>query len=89
VEDTDLERSSRNIGRVVIEDLSWMGIRWDEGPEVGGDFGPYLQSERLPIYKKYVDKLIADGKAYHCYVTEEETDELKRMAKLERRPPRF
>ncbi len=89
VEDTDIERSKPEYRQGLIEDLSWMGIRWDEGPEVGGEFGPYLQSERLPIYKKYVDKLIADGKAYYCYVTEEETDELKRLAKLERRPPRF
>lgn len=89
VEDTDLERSKPEYREAMIEDLSWMGIRWDEGPGVGGEYGPYLQSERLPIYKKYLDKMIAEGKAYYCYVTEEETEELKRLAKLERRPPRF
>lgn len=89
VEDTDLERSKQEYRDALVEDLSWMGIRWDEGPGIGGDYGPYLQSERLATYKKYVDKLIADGKAYYCYVTEEETEELKRLARLEHRPPRF
>lgn len=89
VEDTDLVRSKDEYRLAMMEDLCWMGIKWDEGPEIGGDYGPYLQSERIETYKKYVDKLLADGKAYHCYVTEEETDELKRIARLERRPPRF
>lgn len=89
VEDTDLERSKEEYRQALVEDMAWMGIRWDEGPGVGGEYGPYLQSERLTIYKQYVDKLIAEGKAYYCYVTEEETEELKRLAKLERRPPRF
>ncbi|MBI3313506.1 MAG: glutamate--tRNA ligase [Candidatus Omnitrophica bacterium] len=89
VEDTDRERSKPEFRQALMEDMLWMGIRWDEGPEVGGEFGPYLQSERLAIYQKYLDQLIEQGKAYYCYVTEEETEELKRLAKLERRPPRF
>ncbi len=89
VEDTDLVRSKDEYRLAMMEDLCWMGIKWDEGPEIGGDYGPYLQSERLATYQKYVDKLLADGKAYYCYVTEEETEELKRIARLERRPPRF
>ena len=66
-----------------------MGIRWDEGPNVEGDYGPYFQSQRMAIYQKYRDKLIHEGKAYACYVTEEEVEEMKRLAKLERRPPHF
>ncbi len=89
VEDTDLERSKPEYREAMIEDLRWMGIEWNEGPEVGGAYGPYLQSERLSIYKTYVDKLLAEGKAYYCYVTEEETEESKRLARLEKRPPRF
>ncbi len=89
VEDTDLERSKPEYREALMEDLRWMGIQWDEGPEAGGSFGPYLQSERLSIYKTYVDKLLAEGKAYYCYVTEEETEESKRLARLEKRPPRF
>ena len=89
VEDTDLERSKPEYREALVEDMAWMGIRWEEGPGVDGPYGPYLQSERLGHYKKAVDKLIAEGRAYYCYVTEEETEELKRIAKLERRPPRF
>jgi len=89
VEDTDLARSKEEYRLAMMEDLCWMGIKWDEGPEIGGDYGPYLQSQRLETYQRYVDKLLAEGKAYYCYVTEEETEELKRIARLERRPPRF
>ncbi len=89
VEDTDKERSRPEFREAVIEDLAWMGIRWDEGPNTEGDVGPYLQSERLELYQKYVQKLIAENKAYYCYVTEEEVEESKRLAHLEKRPPRF
>ena len=89
VEDTDKERTRAEYQEALIEDLAWMGIRWDEGPGVGGDYGPYIQSERLEIYRKYLQGLIQEGKAYYCYVTEEEIEEQKRLARLERRPPRF
>lgn len=89
IEDTDLERSRPEYEEAQKEDLKWMGIQWDEGPGTDGAHGPYRQSERLEIYQQYIEKLIEDGKAYYCYVTEEETEEMKRLAKLERRPPRF
>lgn len=89
VEDTDKERSKPEYRDAVIEDLAWMGIRWDEGPGVEGEFGPYEQSKRLSIYQKYVQHLIQEGKAYYCYVTEQEVEESKRLAHLEKRPPRF
>ena len=89
VEDTDLERSKQEYRDAMMEDMLWMGIRWDEGPSLDGPYGPYEQSKRLPIYQKYVDQLIAEGKAYHCYVTEQETEDLKRIARAEHRPPRF
>lgn len=89
VEDTDIERSKPEYRAGLLEDLRWMGIIWDEGPEAGGQYGPYLQSERLEIYKKYTQKMLDEGKAYYCYVTEEETEESKRLARLEKRPPRF
>lgn len=89
IEDTDVERSRPEFHTALIEDLLWMGIRWDEGPDVGGKYGPYLQSGRLPTYRDHVDKLLREGKAYHCYVTEEEAEEMRRIALLERRPPRF
>ncbi len=89
VEDTDTERSKPEYREALIEDLAWMGIRWDEGPGVEGEYGPYEQSKRLAIYQKYIHQLIQGGRAYHCYVTEEEVEESKRLALLERRPPRF
>ncbi len=89
IEDTDLERSKPEYREALQEDLLWMGIRWDEGPEVGGPYDPYEQSKRLASFQKYIDQLLTEGKAYPCYVTEEETQEMKRLARLERQPPRF
>lgn len=89
VEDTDKERTRPEYQEALIEDLAWMGIRWDEGPGVGGDYGPYQQSERIALYQKYIHQLMGEGKAYYCYVTEEEVEEAKRLAHLEKRPPRF
>src|SRR5688572_10838612 len=68
VEDTDRERSKKEFLESQKQDLLWMGIRWDEGPDVQGPKGPYLQSERMDIYQGYIRKLIDDGKAYYCYV---------------------
>ncbi len=89
IEDTDLERSKVEYEMAQMKDLRWMGIQWDEGPETNGQNGPYRQSERLDIYQKHIDNLIKNGNAYYCYVTPEETEEMKLHAKLERRPPRF
>ncbi|MBI2167501.1 MAG: glutamate--tRNA ligase [Candidatus Omnitrophica bacterium] len=89
IEDTDKERSRPEFIEGLVEDLAWMGIRWDEGPGIGGDSGPYQQSERLEIYRKFLRDLIQKGKAYECYVTEEEIEEMKRQARLEKKPPRF
>ncbi|MBI4114989.1 MAG: glutamate--tRNA ligase [Candidatus Omnitrophica bacterium] len=81
IEDTDKERCRPEYQEAALEDLSWMEIQWDEGP--------YEQSKRLDIYQKYISKLIEEGKAYPCYVTEEEIEEIRRIAHLERKPPRF
>lgn len=89
LEDTDKERTRPEYAEAVIEDLAWLGIRWDEGPGVGGEYGPYVQSERIGIYRESIERLIREGKAYDCYVTGEEIEESKRRAQLERRPPRF
>lgn len=74
VEDTDQERSSIESVRAILDSLTWLGLNWDEGPEVGGDFGSYFQSERKALYRSVTDKLISDGKAYRCYCTKEELD---------------
>lgn len=89
IEDTDVERSKKEYRDAQMEDLLWMGLRWDEGPEVGGDYGPYEQSQRLPLYQEAVQKLLQDGKAYYCYVTPEELTQIKSAARLEHRPPRY
>lgn len=83
IEDTDQGRSTPESRAIILESLRWLGMDWNEGPEVGGDFGPYTQMERLDIYKKYAEKLIADGKAYRCYCTSEELDaERQRLDEL-------
>ena len=67
IEDTDTERSSRESEAGIVEDLRWLGLDWDEGPDVGGQGGPYRQSERLHLYQSYVNELIASGQAYYCF----------------------
>lgn len=74
VEDTDQGRSTEESARVIVESLRWLGLDWDEGPEVGGPNGPYFQSQRLDIYREVVEKLIASGHAYRCYATKEEIE---------------
>lgn len=66
IEDTDTERSSKDFEEIILNSLKWLGLLWDEGPDVGGDFAPYRQSERLEIYKKYAEKLVSEKKAYYA-----------------------
>lgn len=72
IEDTDQARSTEESTRKILEDMRWLGLNWDEGPEVGGAHGPYFQSQRLAIYRQYADKLLAQGRAYKCFETPEE-----------------
>jgi len=71
IEDTDVERSSREMVAAILDGLRWLGLDWDEGPEVGGAYGPYFQSVRLDRYRAIADRLVADGSAYYCYCTPE------------------
>jgi glutamyl-tRNA synthetase len=80
IEDTDMERSTGESELSIMDDLRWMGISWDEGPDKGGEYGPYRQSERFDIYRQYTEKLLAGGKAYHCYCTKEELEETRKGA---------
>jgi len=89
IEDTDTERSTEESVNQIIRSLKWLGLDWDEGPEKGGPFGPYFQSKRLDIYKKEVDRLLAEGKAYYCYCTPEELAERREAALKAGRPPRY
>lgn len=74
IEDTDLERSSRESENNILESLRWLGLAWDEGPDIGGPYGPYRQLERLPVYREYAEKLLASGRAYRCYCPEDELE---------------
>ena len=83
IEDTDKERSEQRWTDEVIEQLKWLGIEWDEGPDIGGEFEPYKQTQRLDIYKKYLEQLLEEKKAYYCFCTEEEL-ETKRQEHMSR-----
>jgi glutamyl-tRNA synthetase len=74
IEDTDQERSTDASRQVILDSLKWLNLGWDEGPEKGGAYGPYSQMERLEIYEKHADQLVAEGKAYRCTCTKEELD---------------
>ena len=80
VEDTDLKRSTEEAIGIIMSSLRWLGLDWDEGPEVGGDFGPYRQTEALDRYQQTARRLMDDGKAYFCYDTPEELEERRRAA---------
>ncbi|MDO8739970.1 MAG: glutamate--tRNA ligase [Candidatus Woesearchaeota archaeon] len=77
IEDTDLERSDLKWTQDIIEELKWLGINWQEGPDIGGKYGPYKQSQRLDTYEKYIKKLLTDNKAYHCFCSEDELDAMR------------
>ena len=77
IEDTDKKRSLPVYEENIFKALKWANINWDEGPDIGGNFGPYRQSERLSIYKKYIDILLKEKKAYKCFATEEELSQMR------------
>src|SRR5207247_7702354 len=67
IEDTDTERSTSDADAAIVRDLKWLGLDWDEGPDVGGSRGPYRQSERLHLYTSYANELLTSGHAYYCF----------------------
>ena len=87
IEDTDLERSEARFEGQLIEDLKWLGLDWDEGPDVGGGFRPYRQSDRLDIYREHAERLLSEHKAYLCFCTEEELQRDRERAAAEHRQP--
>jgi len=89
IEDTDKERSHLTHEKDIIENLQWLGIDWDEGPDIGGNFGPYRQSERQDKYSQHIKKLLEEGSAYYCFCAKEELD-AQRQAMLEKgEAPRY
>ncbi|HOJ25878.1 MAG TPA: glutamate--tRNA ligase [Candidatus Saccharicenans sp.] len=89
VEDTDIERSKPEYEKNLIEDLRWLGLDWDEGPDVGGEFGPYRQSERLELYHQYARQLLENGQAYYCFCPQEELERQREEALAQGRSPAY
>jgi len=81
IEDTDVARSTEEAVKAILDSMRWLSLDWDEGP--------FFQSERLPIYREHVDKLLSEGKAYRCYCTPEELEGKRKRALQERRKPKY
>jgi len=80
LEDTDAERSTEDSARMILEDMKWLGLDWDEGPEVGGPYGPYRQSERLDFYRSQQEQLLETGHAYYCFCSPELLESKRKQA---------
>ncbi|HYM80852.1 MAG TPA: glutamate--tRNA ligase [Candidatus Limnocylindria bacterium] len=89
VEDTDVQRSSETSEQGVLDDLRWLGLDHDEGPDRGGPYGPYRQSERIPRYREHADLLLAQGSAYPCFCTDVELEARRQAALAAGRPPHY
>jgi len=89
IEDTDLERSREDVIEQVLASMRWLGLDWDEGPEVGGDYGPYFQSQRRDLHLEHAQQLLEAGRAYECYMSTEELEERRREAQAAKRPFRY
>ena len=89
IEDTDQVRSTRQSEEMILESLRWLGIHWDEGPDVGGPSAPYRQSERLDIYRRHVDELVASGRAYWCTCTAERLDAVRKEQTARKENPGY
>jgi glutamyl-tRNA synthetase len=89
IEDTDRSRSTEAFEAAILEDLRWLGIMWDEGPDVGGPYGPYRQTERADLYREHAKILVERGAAYPCYCLPEELEAERQRAGAEHRPYRY
>src|ERR1700720_3433152 len=89
IDDTDVERNRPEYEQVIYESLHWLELEWDEGPDKGGLFAPYRQSERVELYREHAAKLLTEGKAYKCYCTPEELDAERKQAQAEKRPYKY
>ncbi len=89
IEDTDQERFVDGSRNRLLEGLTWLGITWDEGPDVGGAYGPYVQSERKHLYKKYADELVIQHAAYYCFCSSERLDTLRKSQEAQKLPTKY
>jgi glutamyl-tRNA synthetase len=89
IEDTDRARSTAASENVILEALHWLGLSWDEGPDIGGPHGPYRQSERLDIYARYASELLENGHAFRCFCTPERLEAMRAERIRNKRPPAY
>jgi glutamyl-tRNA synthetase len=89
IEDTDIERSTEPSIDRIIEDLKWLGISWEEGPDRDGSYGPYRQSQRLSLYQEFADHLFREGKSYKCFCSEERLENLRKQQLSKGKMPRY
>src|SRR5262245_49218618 len=89
IEDTDVERSTRESEAAIVRDLAWLGLDWDEGPDLGGPRGPYRQSERLHLYDSYAKELLAAGAAYYCFCSTAQLEADREAAVAAGRPAHY
>lgn len=89
IEDTDRTRSRADSEAAILRALSWIGLTWDEGPDIGGDFGPYRQSERADIYRKHVTTLVERERAYRCFCTAERLTAVREQMRAEKKTPKY
>jgi glutamyl-tRNA synthetase/nondiscriminating glutamyl-tRNA synthetase len=89
IEDTDAERSTVEFEQSILDDLRWLGLTWDEGPDVGGPYAPYRQSERLETYRANADRLLAEGRAYRCFCSPEQLEVDRQAALATAQPVRY
>src|SRR5450631_1252676 len=89
IEDTDVERSRMRYRDELVADLRWLGLCWDEGPDVGGPNAPYSQAERGDVYRQMFARLEADGHTYPCYCTAEELELSRKLQRMSGKPPRY
>ena len=89
IEDTDQARSTTEAEQAIFDSLGWLGLQWDEGPDVGGPHGPYRQSERMAIYKKYALELLEKGHAFYCFATPEELDQMRAEQQARGETPKY
>ena len=87
IEDTDVERSEARFESQIIDDLKWLGLDWEEGPDLGGAYAPYRQSQRLDLYRSYAERLLGEGKAHLCFCTTEDLERERQQALTDHRQP--
>jgi glutamyl-tRNA synthetase len=89
IEDTDVTRKVEGAFEAIMEGLRWLGLDWDEGPDVGGDYGPYFQSQRLKLYQEAAERLVKQGDAYYCYCSPERLEEMRKEQVARKQPPGY